>query len=131
MLYFTHHKLALFFTLKINKTLTLLKSAMNQIPLAERMRPKKLNEYIGQTHLIGKNSSLLNSIKKGFLPSFIFWGPPGVGKTTLATLISNELNANFYALSAISAGVKDVRDLINRVENSGLFNQKKKHSFHR
>ena len=125
MLYLTHHKLALFFTLKINKTLTLLKSAMNQIPLAERMRPKKLNEYIGQTHLIGENSSLLNSIKKGFLPSFIFWGPPGVGKTTLATLISNELNANFYALSAISAGVKDVRDLINRVENSGLFNQKK------
>ncbi len=125
MLYLTHHKLALFFTLKINKTLTLLKSVMNQIPLAERMRPKKLNEYIGQTHLIGENSSLLNSIKKGFLPSFIFWGPPGVGKTTLATLISNELNANFYALSAISAGVKDVRDLINRVENSGLFNQKK------
>ena len=125
MLYLTHHKLALFFTIKINKTLTLLKSVMNQIPLAERMRPKKLNEYIGQTHLIGENSSLLNSIKKGFLPSFIFWGPPGVGKTTLATLISNELNANFYALSAISAGVKDVRDLINRVENSGLFNQKK------
>lgn len=125
MLYLIHHKLALFFTLKINKTLTLRKSAMNQIPLAERMRPKKLNEYIGQTHLIGENSSLLNSIKKGFLPSFIFWGPPGVGKTTLATLISNELNANFYALSAISAGVKDVRDLINRVENSGLFNQKK------
>lgn len=98
---------------------------MNQIPLAERMRPNKLTDYIGQKHLIGENTSLLNSIKKGFLPSFIFWGPPGVGKTTLANLIANELDAKFHSLSAISAGVKEVRDLIHRVENSGLFNQKK------
>jgi putative ATPase len=91
------------------------------IPLAERMRPKTLDEYIGQDHLVGKDSVLRKAILSGNIPSMIFWGPPGVGKTTLATIISNELNRPFYTLSAINSGVKDIREVIEKVKNQGLF----------
>lgn len=85
-------------------------------PLAERLRPQQLNEIAGQRHLIGENAILFKSIHSGNIPSMIFWGPPGVGKTTLANVIANEVNANFYTLSAINSGVKDIRDVI---ENAG------------
>ena len=85
-------------------------------PLAESLRPKTLDEYIGQQHLIGKGAILRNSIEGGKIPSMILWGPPGVGKTTLATIISNTLNRPFYVLSAISSGVKDVREVIERAK---------------
>jgi putative ATPase len=91
------------------------------IPLAERLRPKTLEEYLGQNHLVGEETVLRRAIKKGTLPSMIFWGPPGVGKTTLATIISNELNRPFYTLSAINSGVKDIREVIQRVKDQGLF----------
>lgn len=91
------------------------------IPLAERMRPKTLDEYIGQDHLVGKDSVLRKAILSGNIPSMIFWGPPGVGKTTLATIISNELKRPFYTLSAINSGVKDIREVIDKVKNQGLF----------
>ncbi len=93
-------------------------------PLAERMRPKKLDEYIGQEHLLKKGASLRRALDAGVVPSMIFWGPPGVGKTTLANLIAKELDRPFHTLSAISSGVKDVREIINKVEQSGMFQQK-------
>ena len=83
-------------------------------PLAERLRPQKLEEYLSQTHLIGENGSLKNQIKKGIIPSLILWGPPGVGKTTLANIIANETERPFFTLSAISSGVKDVREVIEK-----------------
>lgn len=86
---------------------------MNQ-PLAERLRPKTLDDYIGQKHLVGQGAVLRKMIDAGRVPSFILWGPPGVGKTTLAQIISNKLEAPFYTLSAISSGVKDVRDVIEK-----------------
>lgn len=92
-------------------------------PLAERMRPKTIEDYHGQAHLVGENGSLLVSLKAGVLPSLILWGPPGVGKTTLALLISNYLKRPFYTLSAISSGVKDVREVIKKAENQGMFSQ--------
>lgn len=92
-------------------------------PLAERMRPKNLSEYIGQEHLLNENGSIRKSLNAKVLPSVIFWGPPGVGKTTLANLIAKELNRPFYTLSAISSGVKDVREIIQKVENQGMFSQ--------
>ena len=92
-------------------------------PLAERMRPKKLADYIGQKHLLGQNGPLRKAIDAKILPSIIFWGPPGVGKTTLAMLLAEELKRPFYTLSAISSGVKDVRDIIQKVENQGMFQQ--------
>jgi len=92
-------------------------------PLAERMRPKSLDEYVGQEHLLKKGASLRNAIDAGIIPSMILWGPPGVGKTTLATLLSNELKRPFYTLSAISSGVKDVREVIKKAENQGMFDQ--------
>lgn len=92
-------------------------------PLAERMRPKNLDDYVGQKHLLDKGASFRRSIDSGALPSMIFWGPPGVGKTTLANLISNQLKRPFYTLSAISSGVKDVREVIAKVENAGMFRQ--------
>ena len=95
-----------------------------QTPLAERMRPKNLDEYIGQEHLIKEGASLRRALESGLIPSMILWGPPGVGKTTLANLIANFLGRPFYTLSAISSGVKDVRDVINKVEQSGMFQQK-------
>lgn len=95
-----------------------------QSPLSERMRPKKLDEYIGQQHLLAKDASLRRALDAGVIPSMIFWGPPGVGKTTLAQLIASHLNRPFHTLSAISSGVKDVREIIAKVENGGMFQPK-------
>ena len=93
-------------------------------PLAERMRPKTLEKYFGQKQIIGSETTLYTSIVKGIVPSMILWGPPGVGKTTLAYLIAEKANKYIHTISAISSGVKDVREVIQKVENSGLFNQK-------
>ncbi|MCB0761290.1 MAG: replication-associated recombination protein A [Flavobacteriales bacterium] len=93
----------------------------SHIPLAERLRPQSLDDYIGQEHLVGEQSVLRRAIKSGNIPSMIFWGPPGVGKTTLANIISNELKRPFYTLSAINSGVKDIREVIDKVKNQGLF----------
>lgn len=90
-----------------------------QKPLAERVRPEKLNEYTGQEHLIGKGAILREAIQNKSIPSIIFWGPPGVGKTTLARIIGNELNLPFYGLSAINAGVADVRKIIAEAKTIG------------
>ena len=92
-------------------------------PLAERMRPKNLDEYIGQKHLVGKNSILRLMIDSGNISSFILWGPPGVGKTTLARIIANQLERPFYTLSAVSSGVKDVREVIEKAKSSRFFSQ--------
>ena len=92
-----------------------------QQPLAERVRPQTLDDFIGQEHLVGPDAVLRKSIMSGIIPSMIFWGPPGVGKTTLASIISNTLSRPFYALSAINSGVKDVREVIDKVKNQGLF----------
>ena len=81
---------------------------MNQ-PLAERLRPKNIDEYVGQRHLVGPGAILRRMIESGNIASFILWGPPGVGKTTLAKIISNTTKAPFYTLSAVHSGVKDVR----------------------
>ena len=86
----------------------------NLPPLAERMRPKNLDDYVGQKHLVGKGAVLRKAIESGSLPSMIFWGPPGVGKTTLAYIISQTLYRPFFALSAINSGVKDVREVIEK-----------------
>lgn len=97
---------------------------MNE-PLAERIRPKTLEDYISQHHLVGKNGVLTNLIKQGIIPSLILWGPPGIGKTTLANIIATASNRPFYTLSAISSGVKDVRDVIEKAKKSGgLFTAK-------
>ncbi len=93
---------------------------MNQLkPLAERVRPQNLNEYIGQEHLTGNGAILSDAIKNKNIPSIIFWGPPGVGKTTLAKIIGNELNLPYYGLSAINAGVADVRKIIEESKKIG------------
>ena len=95
-----------------------------QIPLAERVRPKDLQSYIGQEHLMGKNGVLRNQIETNLLSSLILWGPPGTGKTTLAQIIAKETKRPFYKLSAINSGVKDIRNILDKVKNqSGLFNQ--------
>ena len=91
-------------------------------PLAERMRPQSLNDYVGQKHLIGKGSVLRKMIDSGNIPSFILWGPPGVGKTTLAKIISKQLDIPFYTLSAVNSGVKDVREVIDKVKSTRFFN---------
>ena len=94
-------------------------------PLAERLRPSSLDTYISQHHLVGESGSLTLQIKKGLIPSLIFWGPPGTGKTTLANIIANESKRPFYALSAINSGVKDIRDVIDKSKQSGsLFTAK-------
>ncbi len=90
-------------------------------PLPERMRPKNLSEYVGQRHLVGEGCILRRMIDSGSLSSFILWGPPGVGKTTLARIISNTLDREFYTLSAISSGVKDVREVIDSAKAKSLF----------
>lgn len=94
---------------------------MNSTPLAERMRPVSLDDYIGQSHILSEGSGLKKAIESGNLPSMIFWGPPGVGKTTLAEIIAKKVNRPFYALSAINSGVKDIREIIDKVKNAGLF----------
>ncbi len=92
-------------------------------PLAERMRPKTLDEYIGQKHLVGEGAVLRKMIDAGRISSFILWGPPGVGKTTLAQIIANRLETPFYTLSAVTSGVKDVRDVIEKARNNRFFSQ--------
>lgn len=92
-------------------------------PLAERMRPLKLEEYKGQEHLVGKNGAIAQSIKRGVVPSMILWGPPGVGKTTLAQILAQSVDVPFYTLSAINSGVKDVREVIKKAESGGMFAQ--------
>jgi putative ATPase len=91
-------------------------------PLAERMRPQTLDDYAGQKQLVGKGSVLRKMIDSGHVPSFILWGPPGVGKTTLARIISKQLDIPFFTLSAINSGVKDVRDIIEKVKSTQYFN---------
>ncbi|MEL6659315.1 MAG: replication-associated recombination protein A, partial [Bacteroidota bacterium] len=90
-------------------------------PLAERMRPKKLDDYVGQSHLVGEGAVLRRAIETGRLPSFILWGPPGVGKTTLAKIIANELEIPFHILSAINSGVKDIRETIGKARRQQFF----------
>tara|TARA_X000001036_G_scaffold432669_1_gene468957 strand:+ start:692 stop:2008 length:1317 start_codon:yes stop_codon:yes gene_type:complete len=92
---------------------------MNNTPLAERMRPKKLDSYVGQTKLLGPKGTLKNIIKSGLIPSMILWGPPGTGKTTLAELLSKIQKRPFYQISAINAGVKDIREIIEKSKNRG------------
>jgi putative ATPase len=94
-------------------------------PLAERVRPKDLNSYIGQEHIMGEGTALRNAITQNLLPSLILWGPPGVGKTTLALIISQTLKRPFYALSAINSGVKDVREVIEKAQQNNFFSQDK------
>ena len=90
-------------------------------PLAERMRPRTLDDYVGQKHLVGPNAVLRNMIDAGRITSFILWGPPGVGKTTLAQIIANKLETPFYTLSAVTSGVKDVREVIERAKSGRFF----------
>ena len=90
-------------------------------PLAERLRPKTLDEYIGQEHLVGEGAVLRNMIESGHISSFILWGPPGVGKTTLAQIIANKLDTPFYTLSAVTSGVKEVREVIEKAKGNRFF----------
>ncbi len=92
-------------------------------PLAERMRPRTLDEYIGQRHLVGEGAILRNMIDSGHISSFILWGPPGVGKTTLARIIANRLQIPFFTLSAVTSGVKDVREVIDKAEKGRFFSE--------
>ncbi|MFN9800596.1 MAG: AAA family ATPase, partial [Bacteroidota bacterium] len=92
-------------------------------PLAERMRPRTLDDYIGQEHLTGEGGVLRRAMDTGNVPSMILWGPPGVGKTTLAHILSQGLKRPFHALSAIHSGVKEVREVIESVRGGGLFAQ--------
>lgn len=97
---------------------------MNE-PLPERLRPRQLSDYIGQSHLLGNGKPLREAIEKDLLPSFILWGPPGVGKTSLAFLISQQLKRTFFSLSAIHSGVKDIRELIEKSKNEHFFGTQK------
>ena len=92
-------------------------------PLAERLRPRTLDEYIGQEHLVGEGAVLRKMIDAGRIPSFILWGPPGVGKTTLAQIIAHKLDTPFYTVSAVTSGVKDVRDVIEKAQKGRFFNE--------
>lgn len=98
---------------------------MNHAPLAERMRPQKIEELVGQTHLVGEKGALRPHIRGGYIPSMILWGPPGVGKTTLATVIAQEVQRPFFQLSAINSSVKDIREVIDHAKkDKGLFSGK-------
>ena len=90
-------------------------------PLPERMRPYDLDGYVGQRHLVGEGCILRNMIETGNLSSFILWGPPGVGKTTLSNIVAKSLNRDFFTLSAVSSGVKEVREVIDRARSNSLF----------
>ena len=103
-------------------TLEVSPSVMSQ-PLAERLRPRTLDDYIGQQHLVGEGAVLRRMIDSGRISSFILWGPPGVGKTTLAQIIAHRLETPFYTLSAVTSGVKDVRDVIERAQKGRFFNE--------
>lgn len=105
----------------IKVTIFAKKRKMSSIPLAERVRPKSLDDYIGQRHLVGEKSILREMINSGSVSSFILWGPPGVGKTTLAKIIANQLKRPFFILSAINSGVKDVRDVIEKAKSQKYF----------
>jgi putative ATPase len=95
------------------------------IPLAERIRPKTLEGYLSQQHLVGPNGALTKQLESGMIPSMIFWGPPGIGKTTLATIIASQSDRPFYQLSAIDSGVAAVREVIEKAKKSnGLFTTK-------
>ncbi|MGB4847490.1 MAG: replication-associated recombination protein A, partial [Saprospiraceae bacterium] len=96
---------------------------MSNIPLAERMRPRSIAEILGQEHLLSEGAILLKAIRSGRIPSMILWGPPGVGKTTLARVIAGEMNRSFIALSAINSGVKDVRDAIDQAKKQKFFDK--------
>ena len=95
---------------------SLFQTTAPQAPLAEQLRPKTLDEVVGQTHLLGENKPLRLAFQSGKLPSMILWGPPGVGKTTLARLIANTADAEFIAVSAVLSGIKDIRDAVERAE---------------
>ena len=99
---------------------------MNQ-PLAERLRPKTIDDYVGQTHLVGPGAIIRRMIESGNIASFILWGPPGVGKTTLAKIIANTTKASFHTLSAVNSGVKDVRNVLDqcRVEAGSMFSSRR------
>lgn len=92
-------------------------------PLPERMRPHSLDGYVGQRHLVGQGCVLRNMIESGNLTSFILWGPPGVGKTTLANIVAKSAGRDFFTLSAVSAGVKEVREVIEKAKSQGLFSR--------
>ncbi|MBI3502014.1 MAG: AAA family ATPase [Bacteroidetes bacterium] len=94
---------------------------MMSAPLAERLRPKVLDEFIGQKHLAGEGAILRRAIESGTIPSMILWGPPGVGKTTLARIIATQLKRPFYQLSAIKSGVKDIREVIDKAQSDSFF----------
>ncbi|MEO7081323.1 MAG: AAA family ATPase, partial [Flavobacteriales bacterium] len=96
---------------------------METTPLAERMRPSTLDEVVGQEHLVGPGGIIRKAIAGKILPSMILWGPPGVGKTTMARLMAKELDRPFHTLSAISSGVKDIREVIEKAGGSGLFSR--------
>lgn len=100
-------------------------SNLQRLPLPERMRPTSLDNYVGQEHLVGNNGVLRKMIQTNQIASFILWGPPGVGKTTLARIVANMLDRPFYTLSAISSGVKDVREVIDKCKNNNLFATKR------
>ncbi len=100
-------------------------NASEGVPLPERLRPRRLNEYVGQSHLVGKGSVLNQMVESGNLSSFILWGPPGVGKTTLARIIATQLERPFYSLSAINSGVKDLREIIVKHKAGSIFNKKR------